>query len=104
MCCLVVMLRTRQYRTGSEVLVGLVSGIVGLLSIAVAALWIHPDWRPTVAVALAATGAVLLAVTLLPTTPSVRRGRLGDVAESIALLSLLPLLVVAVGVFSAIRG
>lgn len=104
MCCLVVMLRTRQYRTGSEVLVGLVSGIVGLLSTAVAALWVHPDWRPAVAVALAATGAVLLAVTLLPTTPSVRRGRLGDVAESIALLSLLPLLVVAVGVFSAIRG
>ena len=26
----------------------------------------HPDWRPTAAVALAATGAVLLAVTLLP--------------------------------------
>jgi len=73
-------------------------------STAVAALWIHPDWRPAVAVALAATGAVLLAVTLLPSTPSVRRGRLGDVAESIALLSLLPLLVVAVGVFSAIRG
>src|SRR6478609_7497586 len=101
LCCLVVMLRTRQYRTGPEVLVGLVSGIVGLLSTAVAALWIHPDWRPAVAVALAATGAVLLAVTLLPSTPSVRRGRLGDVAESIALLSLLPLLVVAVGVFSA---
>ncbi|MFC6345604.1 type VII secretion integral membrane protein EccD, partial [Nocardioides hankookensis] len=39
LCCLVVMLRTRQYRTGPEVLVGLVSGIVGLLSAAVAALW-----------------------------------------------------------------
>jgi type VII secretion integral membrane protein EccD len=104
MCCLVVMLRTRQYRTGPEVLVGLVSGIVGLLSTAVAALWLHPDWRPTVAVVLAATGALLLAVTLLPGAPSVRRGRLGDVAESIALLSLLPLLLVAIGVFSAIRG
>ena len=53
---------------------------------------------------LAAAGAVLLAVTLLPGTPSVRRGRLGDVAESVALLSLLPLLVVAVGLFSSIRG
>ena len=30
LCCLVVMLRTRQYRTGTEVLVGLVSGILGL--------------------------------------------------------------------------
>ena len=95
-CCAVVMLRTRQYRTGAEVLVGLAAGIVGLLATAGAALWLHPDWRPTV--------AVLLAVTLLPAAPSVRRGRLGDLAESVALLALLPLLLVAVGVFSAIRG
>ena len=104
LCCVVVMLRTRQYRTGTEVLVGLVSGILGLLSVSVSMLWLHPDWRPAAAVVLAAAGAVLLAVTLLPTTPSVRRGRLGDVAETVALLALLPLLVVAVGVFSAIRG
>lgn len=104
MCCCVVMLRTRQYRTGAEVLVGLVSGIVGLLSTAVAALWLHPDWRPTVAVVLAGVGAIVLAATLLPAAPSVRRGRLGDVVESIALLSLLPLLLFAVGVFSSIRG
>lgn len=104
LACLVVMLRTRQYRTGSEVLVGLVSGILGLASVAVAMLWLHPDWRPTAAVALAATGAVLLAVTLLPSTPSVRRGRFGDVAETAALVALLPLLVLAVGVYSAIRG
>lgn len=103
-CCLVVMLRTRQYRTGAEVLVGLAAGIVGLLATAGAALWLHPDWRPTVAVLLAGTGALLLAVTLLPVAPSVRRGRLGDVAEAVALLALLPLLLVAVGVFSAIRG
>ena len=103
-CSVVVMLRTRQYRTGSEVLVGLTSGVLGLASIAVAMLWLHPDWRPTAAVVLAASGAVLLAVTLLPSTPSVRRGRFGDIAESVALLSLLPLLVLATGVFSAIRG
>ena len=104
MCCLVVMLRTRQYRTGTEVLVGLVSGILGLLSVGISMLWLHPDWRPTAAVALSATGAVLLAVTLLPSAPSVRRGRFGDIAESVSLLSLLPLLVLATGVFSAIRG
>ena len=50
---LVVMLRTRQYRTGTEVLVGLVSGILGLVSVAVSMLWLHPDWRPTAAVVLA---------------------------------------------------
>ncbi len=104
MCSLVVMLRTRQYRTGSEVLVGLTSGVLGLVSIAVSMLWLQPSWRPTAAVVLAASGAALLAVTLLPSTPSVRRGRFGDIAESIALLSLLPLLVLATGVFSAIRG
>ena len=100
----VVMLRTRQYRTGNEVLVGLVSGVLGLASVAVSMLWLHPDWRPTAAVVLAAVGAVLMAVTLVPSTPSVRRGRLGDVAETVALVALLPLLVLAVGVFSAIRG
>ena len=85
-------------------LVGLVSGVLGLLSVGVAVLWLHPDWRPVAAVALAATGAVLLAATLLPTSPSVRRGRLGDVAETIALLSLLPLLVVASGLLDAVQG
>ena len=103
-CCVVVMLRTRQYRTGSEVLTGLASGVLGLVSIAVSMLWLHPHWRPTAAAVLAASGATLLAVTLLPATPSVRRGRLGDIAETVALLALLPLLVLATGVFSAIRG
>lgn len=101
--CLIVMLRTRQYRTGSEVLVGLASGIAGLLTTAVAVLVLHPDWRPTLAVLLAVVGAVLLAATLVPSVPSVRRGRLGDVLESVALLSLLPLLVVAIGLFTHVR-
>ena len=103
-CCGVVMLRTRQYRTGSEVLVGLVSGITGLASVAVALLWLQPQWRPTTALVLAAVGAALLALTLLPGEPSVRRGRLGDVAESVCLLALVPLALVATGVFSAIAG
>lgn len=102
--CGVVMLRTRQYRTGAEVLVGLVSGVLGLAVVAVSVLVWWPDWRPTAAVALAASGAVLLAVTLLPATPSVRRGRIGDVVESLALLALLPLLVVATGIVSSIGG
>lgn len=104
LCCLVVMVRTRQYRTGTEVLVGLVSGIAGLLSTAVALLWLHPEWRPGASVALAAAGATLLALTLLPSTPSVRGGRFGDLAETVSLLGLLPLLVVATGIFSSVRG
>ncbi|MFN8195434.1 MAG: type VII secretion integral membrane protein EccD [Nocardioidaceae bacterium] len=102
--CLVVMLRTRQYRTGAEVLVGLVSGIAGLAAVAVSLVWLHPAWRPTTAVVLAVAGALLLVATLVPGSPSVRRGRLGDLAESVGLLALLPLLVVATGIFTAIRG
>lgn len=99
--CAIVMLRTRQYRTGSEVLVGLGSGLLGLAAVAVSLLVVHEDWRPTAAVVLAVAGAVLLASTLVPSAPSVRRGRLGDLTETIALLSVLPLLVLATGLFSA---
>lgn len=101
--CLIVMLRTRQYRTGSEVLVGLVAGLAGLATTAVAVLTLHDDWRPTLAVLLAVAGAILLAATLAPSVPSVRRGRLGDVLESVALIALVPLLVVAVGLFEKVH-
>lgn len=102
--CLVVMLRTRQYRIGSEVLVGLTSGVLGLASVAVSLLWMHPQWRPTAAVCLAATGAALLAFTLVPGVPTLRRGRLGDLAETVCLLALVPLLVLAVGIFASVRS
>jgi type VII secretion integral membrane protein EccD len=104
LACVVVMLRTRQYRTGAEVLVGLASGVLGLVSTALSVLWLHPGWRPTAAVALAVTGAVLLALTLLPQPESVRRGRLGDVVETVALLAMVPALVIATGLYSSIAG
>ena len=56
-CCLAVMFRTRQYRAGSEVLAGLVSGILGLISIALSMVLIHDAWRAEAAIALAAVGA-----------------------------------------------
>jgi type VII secretion integral membrane protein EccD len=102
LACAVVMLRTRQYRTRAEVLVGLASGVVGLVSTALSVLWLHPPWRPAAAATLAVAGAVLLALTLLPQPGSVRRGRLGDVAETVALLALVPALVLAAGIFSSI--
>ncbi|MDO9457851.1 type VII secretion integral membrane protein EccD [Nocardioides sp.] len=101
--CLVVMLRTRQYRTGSEVLVGLGSGIIGLVAVAVAVLYRWPSWQPTLAVVLAGGGAALLALTLLPSGPSVRRGRFGDVLETLSLVALLPLLVLAIGLSDKIK-
>ncbi len=104
LCCAVVILRTRQYRTRSAVLVGLTSGVAGLLTLAVSVLWLHPDWRPWAAVALAAAGGLLLALTVVPVPASVRWGRLGDVTEVVALLALLPTLLVAAGVVAAVRG
>ena len=100
------MLRTRQYRTGSEVLVGLVSGILGPgLGGGRRLLWLHPDWRPTAAVALAATGAVLLAVTLLPSTPvGAPRPASATWPRPSRCWPCCPLLVLATGVFSAVRG
>ena len=98
----VIMLRTRQYRVGAEVLVGLVSGIVGLVVIAASLLVFHPDWRPTVAVVLAAAGGLLLLGTLVPAEQTLRRGRAGDVLETTALLLLIPLVVLASGVLGGI--
>ena len=84
--------------------VGLFSGITGVLSVAIAALCLHPWWRPAVAVCLATAGIALFAATLLPSTQPVRRARLGDLVESAALLAALPLLLAAVGVFAAVRS
>ena len=98
------MLRTRQYRTGAEVLAGLTSGILGLVSVAVAVLLIHEGWRSGAALALAGVGAGLFGLTLLPASPSVRRSWLGDVAETCTLLSLLPLMVLGAGFVSAVVG
>ena len=103
-CCLAVMFRTRQYRTGAEVLAGLTSGILGLVSVAVAMLLIHDGWRSGAALALAGVGAALLGLTLVPASPSVRRGRLGDVVETFTLLSLLPLMVLGAGFVGAVAG
>lgn len=95
----VVMLRTRQYRTGTEVLAGLVAGILALVVVALSVLVLHPDWRATAAVCLAVAGGLVLAATLVPGTTSVRRARLGDVAETVALLALFPALALAINLF-----
>ena len=98
----VLMLRTRQYRVGSEVAAGLVCGVAGLVAVAVSVLVLQPTWHVALALVLAVAGAVLLVFTLVPMTPSVRRGRLGDVVELVALVAMLPLAVIAIGLVSAV--
>jgi type VII secretion integral membrane protein EccD len=102
--CVVLMLRTRQYRVGTEVATGLVCGVAGLAAVAVSVLVEHPGWHVTLALVLAVTAVVLLVSTLVPMSPSVRRGRLGDVAELVALVAMLPLMVLAIGLVGAVRG
>jgi type VII secretion integral membrane protein EccD len=101
--CLVIMLRTRQYRVGTEVGLGLLSGLAGLVAIVLSIIVLHAEWRSALAVLLAATGAVLLVLTLVPSPPSVRRGRMGDLAELLALVAMLPLLVFAIGLVGAVQ-
>ncbi len=98
----VLMLRTRQYRVGSEVATGLACGVAGLVAVAVSVLVLQPRWHVALALVLAVAAAVLLVLTLVPLAPSVRRGRLGDVAELVALVAMLPLLVFATGLVSAV--
>jgi hypothetical protein len=100
----VLMLRTRQYRAGSEVLAGLLAGLGGLAALVLGAVVLRPEWRPALAVLLAVAGAVLLVLTLVPRPRSVRWGRVGDVVEGAGLVALLPLLVAATGVVEAVRG
>lgn len=100
----ILMLRTRQYRAGTEVLAGMVAGLAGLVAVVVAVIVLQPDWRPALTLVLAGAGAGLLALTLVPRPASVRAGRAGDVVEGVALVALLPLLVVAIGVLGAVRA
>ena len=88
----------------AEVLAGLTSGILVLVSVAVSMLLIHAGWRAGAAIGLAAVGAALLALTLVPASASVRRGRMGDVVETVTLLALLPLMVLGSGLVSAVAG
>jgi type VII secretion integral membrane protein EccD len=102
--CLVVLLRATQHHARVEVLTGLVSGVLGLASVALAVLSTHPGWRAGAALLLLAGGAAALLAAVLPTRPSPRRGWLAEVLEAVALLSLLPLMVVANGALGRVLG
>ncbi|MQW78168.1 type VII secretion integral membrane protein EccD [Nocardioides sp. dk4132] len=102
--CLVVLLGARRHRVGAEVVATTVLGLAALLATAVTALVLHPHWRPGAAAALLASGVGVLLAYVVPGAGSVRRGRLGDLAETAVVLSLPPLLVVASGLSAAIRG
>lgn len=93
----VVMLRTRRCRAAVDVLLGIGSGVMGVVSTLVALLFLADGWRWASGAVVAVVGVLLLACTLLPPIDEARRGRLGDIAERILLGALVPALLVAVG-------
>ena len=105
---LVVMLRTRQHRSSVEVGLGLGVGLTGLAVAAVAAVLTQDAWRLPGAVAAVVLGGSLLATTLVSrpgvtsAAVALRRGRLGDALETLALVLLLPLLVWATGLLDVV--
>ncbi len=102
--CVVLLLRTRQYRVGPEVVTGLACAVAGFASLCVGIVLFQRSWLPVLAVVLAVTAVVLLVTTLVPRPASVRWGRVGDVAELTALVAMVPLVVVAVGVVAAVTS
>ena len=100
--CVVLLLRTRQYRVGTEVATGLAAGVAGLTSTCVSIVLLQRSWLPALAVALAVVAVALLMSTLVPMPRSVRRGRLGDVAELTALVAMVPLTVLGTGLVGSV--
>jgi type VII secretion integral membrane protein EccD len=99
-----LLVRTRQYRSGTEVGAGLISAAVGVASIAVSILVLRPEWRPGLVIVLTVLSAGTLVSTLVPVSSSVARGRAAEMLEVVALVAMLPLLVIAIGIVSAVRS
>ncbi len=106
LCCVAVLVQTRRHRSAALVLAGLGAGGAGLTTTVLATLWLQPGWRPGLSLALCALGALGLAVAARgPGSGTVpRRARLADLLEAAVLLALLPVLVLAGGVFGALRS
>lgn len=95
----VVLLRARRCRTAAEVAVGIVTGVMTLLSTALSLAWLEPASRPAVGTGLAALGAAVLFETLCPALGGLRAWRWADLAERVALGALVPALLLGVVMF-----
>lgn len=106
LCCVGVLVRTRRHHSGAQVVAGLGGGGAGFVTTTLAALWLQPGWRPDLSLALCVLGALVLGVAVLGPVPGTapRLVRLADPLEAAVLLALLPVLVLAGGVFGALRS
>lgn len=94
-CCLVLLLRARRARSRIQVLADAAGGLAGLLATVVAVLVRHPDAGPTPGAAVLVAGLVGGGAARLPAPPPVLRARGLDLLETVALVALAPLLLVA---------
>jgi len=101
---LVQMMRTRQFLLARDVMVGLVGGALGVAVGTLAALLDRPEWGPVVGGVVGTAAVGVLVSVAVPRRTTVRRGRVLDLTEALALFSLLSLLVFALGLISSIRG
>ncbi len=100
----VQMMRTRQFLLARDVVVGLVGGALGVVSGTVTALVQRPGWAVVIGPVIGVAAAAVLVSLALPEKATVRKGRVLDVAEGLALFVLVPLLVIALGLISSIRS
>ena len=100
--CGVVLLRSRRHHSARVARVDVLAGGLGLLTTTAAVLATQPGWRPVAAVLLVGAGAA--AWQAPPPAPSLRWSRIADLAETLALVALLPVLVLAAGLDDLLRG
>jgi hypothetical protein len=94
-CCVVLLLRARRHRWFAQVLADAAGGLVGLLAVAVTLAVRDPDTRPWLVGAMMIGGVVAGAVSRLPAPPQVLRARALDLLETLVLVALAPLLLLA---------
>ena len=100
----VQMMRTRQFLLARDVVVGLVGGALGIVAGTVTALVQHPGWGVVIGPVVGVAAAAVLVSLALPEKATVRRGRVLDVCEGLALFALVPLLVIALGLIASIKS
>jgi len=103
-CCVVLLLRARRHRACAQVLVDALGSLAGVVATAVALLARDPDSRPALAAALVVAGFAILALTRLPAAPTVVRARAADLLETVALVAIAPLLLLAGGGLALLSG
>ena len=101
---LVQMMRTRQFLLARDVVVGLLGGALGVVAGTVAALLQHPELGRRHRPGRRGRRRLGARQPRAARKTTVRKGRVLDLCEGLALFVLVPLLVVALGLIAAFRS